>query len=128
MSKTRTKREEQIRERRRVLLRGFGAGGAILKASLIERFTVCGRPGCRCLRGARHGPYLYVSVFDGQQSRQLYVPQSMAAQVRRWVQNYHELCDIVGTLSGLSVQLIRLGQRKGETPSAGRPRGKRKGR
>ena len=100
-------REAQIRRRRRQIARGLGADGDILKGSLIERFTVCSRPGCRCLKGHKHGPYLYVSVFDGRQSRQVYVPRSMHAEVRRWVRNAQRLSGAVTTLSELSVELIR---------------------
>ena len=102
-----SKREAQIRQQRRQIARRLGAGGEILKGSLIERFTVCGRPGCRCLEGEKHGPYLYVSVFDGKQSRQVYVPRSMHAQVRRWVNNAQRLAEVVSTLSALSLELIR---------------------
>lgn len=82
----------------------------MLKASLIERFTVCGRPGCRCQQGQKHGPYLYASLFDGKQSRQIYVPQAMEAEVRQWAKNYHRLSTIVVQLSALSVESIRLQQ------------------
>jgi hypothetical protein len=82
-------------------------GGEILKASLIERFTVCGRPGCQCLQGQKHGPYLYASVFDGKQSRQVYVPQTRVAEVRRWTANYQRLAKMIAELSALSVESLR---------------------
>jgi hypothetical protein len=112
MPKTSTKREEQVHRQRKELIKGFGSAGEILKCSLIERYTVCGRPGCRCMGGEKHGPYLYVSYFDGKQSRQVYVPQLMQAQVRGWVRNYQRLSGTVGKLSDLSVELIRLRQPK----------------
>lgn len=100
----------QIRRQRRKLLQQIPPSGEILKASLIERYTVCGRPGCRCLQGEKHGPYLYASVFDGQQSRQVYVPQTLVAEVRRWATNYQRLAQIIAQLCALSVQSIRLQQ------------------
>lgn len=128
MPQASTKQEERMEQQRRELGKGLGAGGQILKGSLIERFTVCSRPGCRCLKGKKHGPYLYVSVFDGKQSRQVYVPQEFHEQVRQWVHNARELAETVDKLSDLSVALIRLRQPKGggravnaqKTPSKGR--------
>jgi hypothetical protein len=108
MSTFSPKREKQINQQRRRIANGMGAGGEILKGSLIERFTVCSRPGCRCLKGKKHGPYLYISVFDGKQSRQVYVPKSMHSQVRNWVQNAQQVSEAVGRLSELSTELIRL--------------------
>ena len=80
--------EDKLRCQKAKLAVNLGAQGNLLKGSLIERFTVCTRPGCRCARGHKHGPYLYVSVFDGKRSRQVYVPKSMEKEVRRWVKNY----------------------------------------
>ena len=110
MPKTRSTSEAQIRRKRRELVQQMPPGGEMLKASLIERFTVCGRPGCRCQQGQKHGPYLYASLFDGKQSRQIYVPQAMEAEVRQWAKNYHRLSTIVVQLSALSVESIRLQQ------------------
>jgi hypothetical protein len=104
------KREKQVRQQRRNIASNMGAEGDILKASLIERFTVCRRAGCHCMKGKKHGPYLYASVFDGKQSRQVYVPQSMHSEVRKWVQNAQDVSETVSKLSNLSVNLIRLRQ------------------
>jgi len=125
MSASRTHREEHIHRQRRGLVKGMGAAGEILKCSLIQRLTVCQRPGCRCMKGQKHGPYLYVSFFDGKQSRQVYVPQPMQAQVRRWVQNYQKLSQTVARLSGLSVELIRLRQLQSAGQSTRRAQVKR---
>lgn len=106
-------KEARLRKRRRQLVRGVGASGELLKCSLIERFTVCSKPGCRCGQGDKHGPYLYVSIFDGKQSRQIYVPQAMKKEVRLWARNYQQLSEKVAKISRLSVELIRLQHRKG---------------
>jgi hypothetical protein len=125
MSISRAKQAERIERQRQELSQGMGAGGEIMKCSLIERFTVCQRPGCRCMQGQKHGPYLYVSVFDGKQSRQVYVPQSMQAKVRRWVRNYQDLAKTIAKLSDLSVNLLRLQQPHSARQSTSRPQVKR---
>ncbi len=115
MPMSRSKREARIRRRRRQLAKDLGAKGEFLRGSLVERYTVCGRPGCRCVRGRKHGPYLYVSVFDGKRSRQVYVPQSMQTEVRVWARNYREFAERAAEISQLSVELIRLRHgRKGQ--------------
>ncbi|MPY90239.1 MAG: hypothetical protein GEU99_20235 [Luteitalea sp.] len=48
--------------RRRTLVEPLAGLGPILRASLIERFTQCGKPGCQCLRGEKHGPATYLTV------------------------------------------------------------------
>lgn len=112
MAKSNSKREETICKQRRQLAKGLAAKGELLKCSLIERFTVCTKPGCRCGQGEKHGPYLYVSIFDGKQSRQIYVPKSMEKKVRAWARNYQTLVEKVAEISELSVELIRLKHKK----------------
>lgn len=102
-----TATQTRIQQQRQELTRKLASCGPILRGSLIERFTVCGRPGCRCLKGKKHGPYLYLSVFDGKGSRLVYVPQDLESEIRSWVQNYQEIAARFAELSDLSVQLIR---------------------
>jgi hypothetical protein len=90
------------------LARQLASIDGMLKGSLIERYTVCTRPNCRCARGHKHGPYLYVSVFDGKRSRHIYVPKAMAEQVTAWVKNYHRASAIIERMSALSIERIRL--------------------
>jgi len=101
-------RELKIRKQRVNVADGMTADGEIIKGSLIERFTVCRRPGCRCMKGKKHGPYLYISVFDGKQPRQVYVPVSMHAEARKWLRNGKKLSEAVNRLTQLNVELLRL--------------------
>ena len=42
----------------RVLLK---TRGPLLKGSLFTQWVVCGNPRCKCAKGERHGPYVYLS-------------------------------------------------------------------
>ena len=67
---------ERLAVRRAKLVAQLSDVGPVLRASLIERFTQCGKPGCKCMRGEKHGPayYLTVSYAKGK-TRQVYVPK-----------------------------------------------------
>ena len=104
--------DEKLQCQKTKLAVKVGAQGNLLKGSLIERFTVCTRPGCRCARGHKHGPYLYVSVFDGKRSRQVYVPKSMEKEVRSWVKNYESTKKLIDNISAINIELIKLKRRK----------------
>ncbi len=103
-----TEEGKKLRDERAELAAKIGAGGNLLKGSLIERFTVCTRTGCRCARGYKHGPYLYVSMFDGKRSKQVYVPKSMQQEVRMWVKNYENAKRAIDEISARSIDLIKL--------------------
>ena len=51
------------------IARGLGYRGHLLKGSMVRYYNVCGKKDCRCKKGKRHGPYLYVSVYEGKKNR-----------------------------------------------------------
>jgi hypothetical protein len=113
----------EIRRARAQLARLLGRRGNIMKGSLAMRATRCGRPGCKCAQGQKHGPYLYVSVFRGGRTRSVYVPQHLQGQVRQWVENARQLQDDVAEITWLNAELLRRaragGARPGRDPAGG---------
>jgi hypothetical protein len=95
--------------RRRQLEAQLAALGPVLRASLIERLTQCGKPGCKCMRGEKHGPsyYLTVSYAKGR-TRQVYVPKHLQPLAQRWVDNYHRALATLEQISDINLELIRL--------------------
>ena len=68
------------------------SAGEILRGSLTERYLTCGKPGCKCARGERHGPVWYLSVSLDQTHRTgRTVPSHQVEQVRGWIENYHRV-------------------------------------
>jgi hypothetical protein len=69
-----------------------------IRGSLLERHRVCGKPNCRCARGHKHKS-LYLVLSKQGRSQQLYVPMQWEAAVRQWVQNYHNVRDLMEKIS-----------------------------
>lgn len=65
--------------------------GPILEGSLVEQYTVCGKPGCKCSRGEKHGPYWYLSQKVEGRTKMRYVPKAEVRKVRVLVRRYREL-------------------------------------
>ena len=100
---------QRLAVRRRKLGTQLSGLGPVLRASLIERFTQCGKPGCKCMQGAKHGPayYLTVSYAKGK-TRQVYVPKGLRPVAARWVRNYHQAMAVFEEISSINLELIRL--------------------
>jgi hypothetical protein len=60
----------------------------MLAGSLVEQYVTCGKPGCRCSRGQKHGPLYYLYWKEKGRSRSLYVPREKVDELRQQVQNY----------------------------------------
>ena len=89
--------------------------GLARPGTLYERTSVCGKPGCRCVRKdrpVRHGPYHYLSYsFDGR-SHTEFVAKSRLAEVQGEVANYERLTALVKELVATNIKLSKLRKEK----------------
>ena len=83
----------------------------LLHGTLTLRHVSCGNPRCRCARGERH-PALYLTFRHGGRTHQMFVPASLAAQVRQWVANDHTVRGLLDALSGLCIDRLKSLKRK----------------
>lgn len=61
-----------------------------LRATPNLRYQVCGKPGCKCLRGEKHPTLVLTRTTDGK-VEQLYIPRDQEATVRLWIKRYHDI-------------------------------------
>jgi hypothetical protein len=97
-----------LRKRREGLTQLLPPLGEILRGSLMERYLTCGKPDCRCARGERHGPIWYLSVSLDQSHRTgRTVAAAQVEQVRRWIDNYHQVKQHLEKISEINRELLR---------------------
>ncbi len=91
-----TPREQHLRTQLVDLL----SGAAVVRGSLSRREKVCGKPTCRCARGDKHLAFYLVASEEGK-IRQLYLPRTLEAQARQWVEAYQQIRELLEELSQL---------------------------
>lgn len=97
----------QLRARRRRLVAGLPDVADYLAGSLVEQSRRCGKPSCRCAGGELHGPYVYLSVGRGAGRRSLlYVPEALAAVVRRRVALTESVQQLLAEISAVNLELL----------------------
>jgi hypothetical protein len=97
-----------LRQRREGLTKVLPPLGEVLRGSLMERYLTCGNPACKCARGERHGPVWYLSVTLDQTRRVgCTVPGDQVEQVRRWIENYHQVKQNLEKISEINRELMR---------------------
>lgn len=65
--------------------------GSMRPGSLNQQFTVCGRPGCRCVdpnKPKRHGPYFQLSYVHNGKSTTQFIQKELVPVVSRQLKNY----------------------------------------
>lgn len=96
------------RARQRAIARDLPAPNEILRASLITRYTTCGKPGCKCMRGEKHGPSYTASVTVAPgKTRQVYVRKDDVETVKAWIENYDRLWRGLVEISDINFELLR---------------------
>jgi hypothetical protein len=82
----------------------------IAPGSVLERYTVCGTPGCRCHADppTRHGPYFqYTRKVDGKTLTRRLTPEQ-ADRYREWITNRRRLDQLTEQMDQLSRQAAEL--------------------
>lgn len=93
----------------------------VMRGSLMERYLTCGNPHCKCARGERHGPVWYLSVTLDQSHRTgSTVPPEQVEQVRRWIENYHQVKDRLEKISDINRELLRRQKSKNKSTKRSR--------
>jgi hypothetical protein len=106
-----------LRNRREGLTKLLPPLREILRGSLMERYLTCGKPGCKCARGERHGPVWYLSVSLDQAHRTgSTVPSHQVEQVRRWIENYHHVKERLDKISDINRELLRRAKGRKQHP------------
>jgi hypothetical protein len=100
----------RLRRQYRALQNRIRDLGFIAPGSVLQRYTVCGTPGCRCHADppVRHGPYFqYTRKIDGKtHTRRLTAEQ--ADRYREWIANRRRLDDLTDQMDQLSRQATEL--------------------
>lgn len=84
--------------------------GFIAPGSVIERYTACANPGCRCNADppARHGPYYqYTRKLAGKTLTRRLNPEQ-AQTYREWITNRRRLDNLLAEMDQLSRQAAEL--------------------
>ena len=88
--------ERDIRSRLVQRISGMG----LMRGTLTVREKVCGKSACKCARGEKHVAFYLVASKDGK-VRQLFIPTSHEAKVRKWLEQYKQAESLLEQISDL---------------------------
>lgn len=99
-----------LRQRKRFLLSQIKIYPDALRASLVERFSQCGKPNCQCHRGGeKHGPFYYLTqcLAVGQINKFLLKEPDQQQAARSAIKHYHQVQEQLEELSQINAELLR---------------------
>ncbi|PYQ48182.1 MAG: hypothetical protein DMF78_21870 [Acidobacteria bacterium] len=98
---------QALAEQRRVVARLLRQR-AQLQGSLLVRHMECGKPGCACHTGRKHGPYFVLSNRSGGRGAYAYLDAARASRARALVRRYREFRRGLQRLQKVNVELVAL--------------------
>lgn len=102
---------QRVRERlseQRALVRRLLTLREQLSGSLFVRWGECGKPGCACREGHKHGPYYVLSTRSGGRGSYAYVAGENAETARDLVKRHREFKAGLKRLARLNSDLVAL--------------------
>lgn len=99
-----------MRQRREFLLQQMQVFPDLLRASYVERFSVCGKRQCQCRHGGpKHGPFYYLtqSLAVGKINKFLLKSEAQRQRARLGIARYRQLQELLEELSQINTELLR---------------------
>jgi hypothetical protein len=99
-----------LRRRKQFLLAQLKIHPDSLRASLVERFSRCGKANCHCHHGGdKHGPFYYLTQCLAVGHVNKFLLKSLAQQqsARRAIEHYRQLQEQMEELSQINAELLR---------------------
>jgi hypothetical protein len=105
-----------LRQRKRFLLSQLKVSPDSLRASLVQRFSRCGKSQCHCRHGGdKHGPFYYLTqcLAVGKINKFLLKTPAQQQAARDGIEHYRHFHEQIEELSQINAELLRRGESLG---------------
>ena len=99
-----------LRQRKRFLLSRIEILADCLRASLVQRFSRCGKSNCHCHHGGdKHGPFHYLTqcLAVGKINKFLLKTTTQQQAAQAGIEHYRQLQEQIEELSQINAELLR---------------------
>jgi hypothetical protein len=93
------------------LLREIQRCSEMLQGSLVALYRKCGKKGCRCERGEKHGPAYCLSYKERGVTQMVYIPVSRLGEVKKGMEAFSRYWKLGVKLSRLNLEQMGLRKR-----------------
>ena len=101
---------ETLKERRGKIMGEMADLCGMLQGTIVKLYRRCGREGCRCREGKKHGPAYYLSTKEKGKTQMLYIPKERLGEARAAVREYKRLKGRLEQIIKINRDLFRRGK------------------
>jgi len=101
--------KKSLYKRRQKLWSSLENNVEMMQGSLFERYLPCGKEGCKCKKGEKHGPFYYLTYLEAGKLKTQYVPKDKVERVKKWIKAYKKVKEIIREIADINHRLLKEG-------------------
>ena len=98
----------QLKRQRRKIIKQMPPFERILRTTISKYYLTCGYKKCRCHKGEKHGPFIYLSLTEKGKTKMYFTPEEIVQQVKEGVISYHKLWENIYKLCQINREILWL--------------------
>jgi len=98
----------QLKRQRRKIIKQMPPFERILRTTISKYYLTCGYKKCRCHKGEKHGPFIYLSLTEKGKTKMYFTPEEIVQNVKEGVKNYHKLWENIYKLCQINREILWL--------------------
>ena len=99
--------KSSLGKRRQKLWSSLENGIGMIQGSLFERYLPCGKEGCKCREGAKHGPFYYLTYLEAGKLKTQYIPKDKVKEVKKGIKVYKKAKKIIAEVADINHRLLK---------------------
>jgi len=81
---------------------------SMLSGSVIEKYIMCGKSGCKCKKGELHGPFYYLSYKEDGKTKMIFLKAGISKRAKILNESYRQWRKNRAQIGKINMQIISL--------------------
>ncbi|MCX6383039.1 MAG: hypothetical protein NTV16_00895 [Actinobacteria bacterium] len=80
----------------------------MLSGSVVEKYIMCGKKGCKCKRGELHGPFYYLSYKESNKTKMIFLKAGISKRAKILNGSYRQWRKNRAQIGKINMQILSL--------------------
>ena len=81
---------------------------SMLSGSVIEKYIMCGKSGCKCKKGELHGPFYYLSYKEDGKTKMIFLKAGISKRAKILNESYRQWRKNRAQIGKINMQILSL--------------------
>ncbi|MCX6384934.1 MAG: hypothetical protein NTV16_10755 [Actinobacteria bacterium] len=81
---------------------------SMLPGSVVEKYIICGKEGCKCKKGSLHGPFYYLTYKENKKTKMIFLKTAISKRAKVLNDSYKSFRKLRAKVSMINRQILAL--------------------